>query len=200
MTRPFPPLPFELHLTTGPLAATQLPGFEALCQRVGGKALVIELARGQHCQQPMLSLVTADADAPAALARGRALAAEFGAAGYPVRRTKLEVLAWGAAQVRPAAPAGSAYYEWHGRVRCEPLPELRAWCEQYGAHLSANALRNRPGVRFVTLREFGPAARFAERVAALRAGLAAGGWAPAKQQAEFCFYDSQVALDAGWLS
>ncbi|WP_046245593.1 hypothetical protein [Hymenobacter terrenus] len=38
MANLFPSLSFELHLTTWPLAAAQLPGFEALCQAVGGKA------------------------------------------------------------------------------------------------------------------------------------------------------------------
>jgi hypothetical protein len=36
-------------------------------------------------------------------------------------------------------------------------------------------------------------------VASLRNGLAGHGWELAKQQAEFCFFDSKEALDAGWL-
>jgi hypothetical protein len=67
-------------------------------------------------------------------------------------------------------------------------------------YLSSNALRHRPDVRFITLREFGPVAAFAARVATVRAGLAANGWSIAKQQAEFCFFDSRVSLDAGWLT
>ncbi len=201
MPLPILSLPIEFHLTTVPLATRELAGFESLCQAVGGKALLIELARGQHCQQPMLSLVRKDLDAEAALAEARQLAEQFSAAGYPVLRVKLEVPAWGAARTRPAqAAAGSTYYEWHGRVRYEREAALRAWCEQQAVHLSANALRHQPEVRFVTLREFGPAAQFAARVAAVRAGLATNGWEVAKQQAEFCFFDSRVSLDAGWLT
>ena len=200
MLASLPALPIELHLTTGPLAPAALPGFEALCQQVGGKALLIELARGEHCQQPMLSLVTT-ATAAAGLAQAWQLARQFGAAGYAVRRIKLEVPAWGATLVRqPASTTGRPYYEWHGRVGATREIELRVWCELHGAHLSINALRQRPDVRFVTLREFGSAACFARRVAGVRNGLASHGWELAKQQAEFCFFDSQVSLDAGWLS
>ena len=201
MSQQFSCLPFELHLTTAPLAAERLPGFEQLCRQAGGKALLIELARGQHCQQPMLSLVTHGHQASIALAQARQLAAQFSAAGYPVVRLKLEVPAWGAALVRPVlATSGSSYYEWHGRVGSERVEELRARCEHQGAHLSINALRQLPNARFVTLREYGSAAGFAERVAGLRHDLVFHGWALVKQQAEFCFFDSRQALDAGWLT
>jgi hypothetical protein len=196
-----PALPVEFHLTTTPLTTNELTGFEALCQRVGGKALLIELARGQHAQQPMLSLVKTDVDPAAALVAAKQLAKQFEEGGYPVLRLKLEVPAWGAARARLAQfPAVSTYYEWHGRVAYEREKALRAWCEQHAVHLSANALRHRPDVRFVTLREFGQVTQFAARVAAVRAGLAANGWQVAKQQAEFCFFDSRVSLDAGWLN
>jgi hypothetical protein len=199
MLASLPALPVELHLTTAPLNPAVLPRFEALCQQVGGKALLIELARGEYCQQPMLSLVTTTT-AAAGLAQALTLARDFGTAGYAVRRIKLEVPAWGAALVRqPASDTSRPYYEWHGRVGATRETELRAWCELHGAHLSINALRQRPGVRFVTLREFGSAACFTERVASLRNGLAGHGWELAKQQAEFCFFDSKEALDAGWL-
>ncbi|MBF9220241.1 hypothetical protein [Hymenobacter ruricola] len=194
-------LPVEFHLTTAPLTPNGLAGFEALCQRVGGKALLIELARGQHCQQPMLSLVKTDIAPATALVEARKLAEQFGDGGYSVLRLKLEVPAWGAAWARLAQLAtGGTYYEWHGRVWYEREAELRAWCEQHAVHLSSNALRHRPDTRFVTLREFGPVAQFAARVAAVQDGLAANGWNVAKQQAEFCFFDSQISLDAGWLT
>ena len=196
-----PTLPVEFHLTTSPLTTNELTGFEALCQQVGGKALLIELARGQHCQQPMLSLVKTDIDPAAALVAAKQLAEQFGDGGYPVLRLKLEVPAWGAARARLAQfPAGSTYYEWHGRVKYEREAALRTWCEQHAVHLSINALRHRPDIRFVTLREFGPVAQFAARVATVRAGLAANGWCITKQQAEFCFFDSRVSLDTGWLT
>ncbi|MBO2010797.1 hypothetical protein [Hymenobacter negativus] len=194
-------LPVEFHLTTAPLTPNELAGFEALCQRAGGKALLIELARGQHCQQPMLSLIKTGIAPADALLEARKLAEQFGDGGYPVLRLKLEVPAWGAAWARPAQrAAGGTYYEWHGRVRYEREAALRAWCEQHAVHLSSNALRHRPDVRFVTLREFGPVAQFAARVAVVQAGLVANGWHIAKQQAEFCFFDSRVSLDAGWLT
>jgi hypothetical protein len=200
MSLPSPVLPVEFHLTTVPLTTNELPGFETLCQQVGGKALLIELARGRHCQQPMLSLVKTGIDPATALVEAKQLAKLFGNGGYPVLRLKLEVPAWGAAWVRLAQPLGGTYYEWHGRVKTEREAALRAWCEQHAVHLSINALRHRPEVRFVTLRELGSVSRFASRVAAVRAGLAANGWGIAKQQAEFCFFDSRVSLDAGWLT
>jgi hypothetical protein len=79
----------------------------------------------------------------------------------------------------------------------QQVAELMELCKQHHAHLSANALRGEAATRFVTLREFGLVATFHARVASLANRLQY--WPLLKQEAECCLYDSNQALDAGWL-
>lgn len=192
--------PFELHLTTAPLPPEQLDAFVAACGLLGAKPLLIELARGAAPQQPMLSKVQRLPDLAAALTLAAADARQLHAAGFAVQRVKIEVPAEAAALATPGAGAAyQPYFEWHGKVPFKQAVELLAVCQRHGAHLSTNALKNDPHTRFVTLREYGPAADFAARVAALTQALQPR-WPVLKAQAECCLYDSNAALDRGWLT
>lgn len=193
-------IPFELHLTTHALAAHQVDDFVAICQQLGAKALLIELAQGQVMQQPMLSKVALLPDVAAALTLAAADAASLKSSGFAVSRTKLEVPATHAAYLAATSPgpAGTPYFEWHGKVSYVRAPELLAVCARHQAHLSANALKDSVLTRFVTLREYGPLAVFEQRVAELVQALQAH-WPIQKQQAEYCLYDSNTGLDQGWL-
>lgn len=191
--------PFELHLTTAPLTAIQLLAFEAACRKLRAKPLLIELARGSSATQPMLGKVVRQPDLSTALAIAATDAAYLRRLLLPPTRVKIETAVAYAHLATPAAGPGYApYFEWHGKVRYEHPTELLACCLPHGAHLSANALRGQPGTRFVTLREPGTRATFEARVAALQAKLHER-WPLLKQEAECCLYDSNAALDAGWL-
>jgi hypothetical protein len=192
--------PFEIHLTTGALLPAELTQFVAACEQLRAKPLVIELARGTHCTQPMLSKVVQAPDLPAALALAAADAQYLHTCHLPVTRTKLETRADGQHLAMAACgPAFVPYFEWHGKIPHQQVAELLALCTQYQAHVSANALRGESATRFVTLREFGAAATFQARVASLAAALQTH-WPLLKQESECCLYDSNRALDAGWLT
>ena len=49
--------PLELLLTTAPRPAARLTAFEAACQHLLSKPLLVELARGASAKQPMLGKV-----------------------------------------------------------------------------------------------------------------------------------------------
>lgn len=192
--------PFEIHLTTHALTPTELADFVAACGQLQAKPLLIELARGACPTQPMLGKVVHQPDLAAALAVAAADSTYLRQRGLPTARIKVETDARHPQLATPAAGPGFApYFEWHGKVSYLHQAELRVLCEQHGAHLSANALRGESATRFVTLREFGPAAEFERRVAALVASLQPR-WPLRKQESECCLYDSNQTLDAGWLT
>jgi hypothetical protein len=148
----------------------------------------------------MLSKVVHAPDLAAALALAAADAAFLGSCHLPITRTKLETYADYAHLAMAAnGPSFAPYFEWHGKVRYHQAEELLALCLQHQAHLSANALRGELATRFVTLREFGSATAFRGRVASFLADLQ-GQWPLLKQEAECCLYDSNRALDTGWLT
>lgn len=192
--------PFEIHLTTDALPPIDLARFVGACEHLRAKPLVIELARGTHSTQPMLSKVVQAPNLLAALAIAAADAQYLHTCHLPVTRTKLETHADGQHLALPAnGPAFIPYFEWHGKVPYRQVAELLALCERHRAHLSANALRGESATRFVTLREFGSATIFQARVASLATALQAH-LPVLKQESECCVYDSNRALDTGWLT
>lgn len=191
---------FEIHLTTSALPPAGLARFVKVCEQLQSKPLVIELSRGSSPVQPMLGKVVRAPDLAAALALAAADASYLQQQGLPVIRTKLESAACYSNLAAPGrGPAFAPYFEWHGKVPYQEHEALRALCEQHATHLSANALRGESATRFVTLREFGSTTIFEARVAGLVACLATR-WPLLKQESECCLYDSNQALDAGWLT
>jgi hypothetical protein len=191
---------FEIHLTTGgTLTPAALAAFVAACGQLQAKPLLIELARGACPTQPMLGKVVHQPDLAAALAVAAADSAYLRQHGLPTTRIKIETDARYPQLATPAAgPSFAPYFEWHGKVPYQYQAALLALCKRHGAHLSANALRGESATRFVTLREFGSAAEFERRVVALATDLHQR-WPLLKQESECCLYDSNQALDAGWL-
>lgn len=55
-------IPFEIHITVGELPELQSESFKVICHEQAGKPLLIELARGDHRQQPMFSKVVRAGD------------------------------------------------------------------------------------------------------------------------------------------
>jgi hypothetical protein len=192
--------PFEIHLTTATLNPAELATFVDACSQLQAKPLVIELARGACPTQPMLGKVVHAPHLAAALALAAADGAYLRQRGLPPTRTKIETAASYPHLATPAAgPGFTPYFEWHGKVPYQHPAALLALCERHGAHLSANALRGATATRFVTLREFGAAAEFKRRLVSLAADLQAR-WPLLKQEAECCLFDSNTALDSGWLT
>lgn len=188
---------YELHLTTTPISHAEWPAFEHFAAAVGAKAMVIELARGAHRLQPMLTLARPD-DLDGVIRFARALTQDAARSGFQILRCKIEQ---DAAVGACSEQAGEHhYFEWHGRVAvAEPMrAQLAALCQEYGGHLSNNALRG-ADTRYVTLRETSRLLNLRDRATALCLAMGGQGWEIGKQQWERVVYDSNITLDAGWL-
>lgn len=184
---------YEIHLTVAAIATSAWQAFEQRVNSLGGKAMVIELARGATPLQPMLTLGKSG-KLDEVIHFAQMLSQELSELGYQVLRCKIE---------RDAAACHEAphhYFEWHGRVEVVEADRLRLAevCQEYGGHLSQNALRG-TNKRYVTVRETDDYPRLMSRVSVLRAGISEQGWEVSKQQWERVVYDSNLALDSGWL-
>jgi inosine/xanthosine triphosphate pyrophosphatase family protein len=200
---------YEAHVTVR-AAPGEAPRFREACDALGVKCVLIELPAGEHAAQPMTASVHRGV-LREVQGEVHALARAIVARGFEVVRTKIEALPrnadWPETDEDAAArPAG--YFEYHVKLALPAgdeasLARVRDACEPLGARLSRNAgARRREGEedRFVTLRVPGAGrpraeARFAELVAALEA-------LPFRVRArirEYTVYDSDVAVDRGWL-
>lgn len=182
---------YEIHLTTSPIATQALATFGEQAKQLGTKPLLIELSRGLHPLQPMLTFEHAG-ELGSAMARAQDVAAGAEAMGHTVCRCKIEC--------RADADVAGPYLEWHGRIAVAPdaWPALAALCREHGAHLSNNALKHSAS-RYVTLRGHAGLAALQDHVAALCHKLETQDWRFDKQQWERVVFDSNLPLDAGWL-
>jgi hypothetical protein len=197
------PGPFESHLT---LAATaSLEALRAFAAQQGVKVTHIVLAGGVSPSQPMLTR-HARGTLQTELAALEALAAACAAAGFVVTRTKIEVESDHAAAPATAEEATdpATYFEHHLKLllpREADLSPLLAIAQAHHAHLSRNALRTRADgrqERFVTQRRHHATRDQASAaLAELRRALA--GYSVLEVEQEFVIYDSNLALDAGWI-
>jgi hypothetical protein len=187
-------------------------GIEAL-RRWGGehgvKCLHIVLDRGVSASQPMLTR-WGRGDLAGQLQIAGALGRSLEAEGFPVTRIKIE-----AAVGNPGVPQSDAeardhpaerYFEHHVKLLLEdgadvsPLVEV---AERHNAHLSRNALRVRDDgrrERFVTQR-CRPVGRAEarRRLDGLLDALAPLGHPILEIEEEFVVYDSNLAIDEGWI-
>lgn len=200
---------FETHLTIAPLDSQA--EFRAWCERQNLKYVEIELARGSSVHQPMATWVHAQRTSLADVAQaGRSLAKSASEAGFKVTRLKIE-----AAPSNQDIPITSEdvvhhspqnYFEHHIKVRRDSqarLEQLTEVSQHAGAHLSRNARRKCEGrfeERFVTLRHYGMGRN--ESNLALRRliqSIQEINEFIVEIESEYCVYDSNVALDDGWL-
>src|SRR5262249_58291546 len=101
-----------------------------------------------------------------------------------------------------AFPAGN-YFEFHVKVLLPPgadLAPLRALCQEHGAHLSSNALKQEQdgrSERFATLRVYGVGRTAAtERFEALVSALRGAGYRLANTPREDTLYPSHIPVHA----
>lgn len=131
-------------------------------------------------------------------------------AGFEVTRVKFEAMVNNQdipesdeeAQTLPA----SNYFEFHVKVTLPAsadISALQAQCRQRGGHLSANAFKyHRDGQqqRFVTMRLYGVGRQSAQaRFNKLLQWLEGEGLKLSHKLREYTVYDSNLALDAGWI-
>lgn len=218
---------FEAHLTVrgadDPASAARLERWSAAR---GWKFTHIVLARGRTPSQPMLTLRGRGPYEEQLRVCRRASEALRGAGFRPVR-VKIEVAPWepvvprSDAQARllngpggagdPGRQAGR-YFEHHLKVLLDPLDPgaaatldaLTAAAVAHDAHVSWNARRTHGGTgrqeRFVTQRCHGvgrPTAR--ARLATLTRAVRELSVEIAETEEEFVVYDSNAAIDDGWI-
>lgn len=203
-----PEMHYELHLTTDRLNNEQLPDFEKLCHKLGGKAVLIELPIGVHTQQPMLTL-TLKSDSWQYVREFMAqLANQCREHGFPIVRQKAEIPANEAATFQAAYPhEKQGYFEWHGKVEFKNsnvlLQSIHHLAKKHGAHLSHNALKNQQNTRFLTLRHTGQYDDFMQKIRALLTDWQQDYYLPksapfVKHHYEYCVFDNKLTWDDGW--
>lgn len=198
---------YEIHLTVSAEADD-----ERLRQLAGGlgvKYTRIQLDRGDHAGQPMLSWLTAaGGTAQAAEAEAREITARLGAEGVRVTRLKVEAAADGREAPVTEAQAVTQpgrYFEHHVKLLLpagSDFDRVREVAVRHGARLSRNTRRVRAdGVqeRFVTQRRYRVArSTAAGALAGLLEEIDAEGWTVAEVEREWVLVDDNPALDEGW--
>jgi len=177
----------ELHLTCGAMHAAQIPSFVEVCEQVGLKPLLIDLAHGEQKQQPMAT-TWLRGDLAEAKAEAMALAQWLARAGMAVLRVKVEA----PIESHESLEWPSQYFRWHGKLRLRDVSALQQLCEEHGARLSRDDIGDELDVHVVTLRSHEPLAGFKARVAALAAHLDREGWPLMKQHSQVCLHDSSL--------
>jgi len=200
---------FEAHVTVQADDLAARERFRALCDELGVKCVLIELPAGQTRSQPMTSTYHRG-ELAEVVAEVAGLARALRQGGFAVVRLKLEAVVTneGIPQDDDQAqgfPAGN-YFEFHVKVTLTPgadLEPLRQLCKRHAAHLSSNALKREVdgrAERFVTLRVYGAGRHRAEQVfEGLMAELQSAGYALSNRLREYTIYDSNIAVDAGWI-
>lgn len=200
---------FETHIT---VSLDGDDGMERLREWAGGhgfKCLHIVLDRGVSASQPMLTR-HGRGNLPGELTAASAASHDLSVAGFPVTRIKIEAAPWNEDVPQSSAEGAEQppdrYFEHHIKLLLNPGGDCAALAQtasQHGAHLSRNALKLREDSRqerFVTQRCYGVGRVEArQQFEALLNAIAPLGYPILKVEEEFVVYDSNLALDAGWI-
>jgi hypothetical protein len=173
------------------------------------KFLHILLDRGEHISQPMLTR-RGRGDFADELNIARSLAQTLVAEDFEVVRTKIEAAPWNhgvpISDLDALAHHPTRYFEHHVKLAIASTTDLLPLIElsqRHSAHLSRNALQIRNDgcqERFVTQRCMNVGRVEAEkRLQILVGAIASLGYQPIDIEAEFVVYDSNLALDRGWI-
>ncbi len=201
---------FEMHLTVRTADEMALRAFQNWCESHEMKCVQIVLSRGQHTQQPMATWRRRETTLQQVVEEAQAFASGLNLNGVEVTRVKVEAAPYNnnipVDQTQLAAHSPQNYFEHHIKVERDASASretLTAVSERHGAHLSRNAFKQTAQgreERFVTLRDYenGRAESLAA-LTALIADLRAAGENVVEYESEYCVYDSNVELDAGWL-
>lgn len=200
---------FEAHMTVDAATPQRREVFRALCDEIGVKCVLIELATGRSPSQPMTAKYHRG-DLTTVLEEVQSHYEKLLTAGFLVVRVKLEAVANNKGvplSDEEAAAKGfeGAYFEFHAKLRLDregSLDALRALCAEHGAHLSHNdrKVERETRDRFVTLRvrRCGRDRAYAIFEVLLSA-LKDNGYNIIGTKRELTLYDSHARLDAGWL-
>jgi hypothetical protein len=201
---------FEVHVTVNTPTQDALDRFREWCRAREFKCVRIELARGAYVDQPMATWRRSGTVLSCVVAEAEQYADEMKSVGFPVVRVKVEAALQndGIPVQDPDARVHDAgnYFEHHVkllRATTAPRELLLHACEKFGAHLSRNAFRetaNGQEERFVTLRTYAVGRLSSEnQLQGLLAVLGEAGEEIIGCESEYCVYDTNLSVDAGWL-
>jgi hypothetical protein len=199
---------FETHVTVRVANSDTFGALRAWAKHHGLAFHHIVLERGRTPSQPMVSR-RGRGRLPDELAAADGLCLQLVTAGFAVSRVKVEAAPWNEDVPSSDAEAGGhpgRYFEHHVKLVLDPAADvapLASLVVAHCAHLSRNARRVREDgqqERFVTQRCHAVGRNSArQRLAALLAALAAGGYRVLGVEEEFVVHDSAPGVDAGWL-
>lgn len=192
-------IPFEIHITIENVTSQTVQVFQGLCNQLGGKAILIELSRGEHISQPMFTKVFSTNNIDEVFSFADRIIRIFTSDNFQYKRLKIEIPVTSYALFTKTYPDLFCYFEWHGRIKYHDPELLTQLCNSHHAHLSRNALKSDPERRFITLREHSTIAVFVFKIEQLLHTLNLNNYFVEKQQSECCIFDSKEMLDAGWL-
>jgi hypothetical protein len=196
---------FELHITVN--QNVDLMAFKAFCYQAGIKALVIDLGANVPAQPMTCSRITGSFSQ--AMLEANQLRDVLKNAGFEVTRVKLEAAPWNAGVPESdvqaqQAPSGN-YFEHHTKLKLPKTANLRLLemlCETNNAHLSRNAFKifaDGTSERLITQRHYGLGFSSATlRFNAFLEVLKSFDFKVEKTVSEYCVFDSNLELDAGW--
>jgi hypothetical protein len=196
---------YELHVTVS--QSVDLEAFKRFCYTAGIKALVIDLGANMPVQPMTCSRITGSFSI--AMLESKRLRDVLKQAGFEVTRVKLEAAPWNAgvpendAQAKHS-PSGN-YFEHHTKLKLLKNANLRlleALCATNQAHLSQNTFKvfaDGTQERLITQRHYGLGFSSASlRFNAFLEVLKSYGFNVQKTVSEYCVFDSNLELDAGW--
>lgn len=200
---------FETHITVRLDDASRLEALRPWCADRGLKCLHIVLDRGLTTSQPMLTR-HGNGTLGGELYKAFALRAELEADGFPISRIKLEATPHNDGVPQTATDAAcqpsDRYFEHHIKLLLPLAAEmaaLAALAQRHNAHLSRNALRIRADAareHFVTQRcQAVGLGEAKHQLQALLHELNPLGYPVLEVEEEFVVYDSNLALDDGWI-
>ena len=200
---------FETHITMSCGGMSEIDRLQQWSWAHNLKFLYILLDRGTNISQPILTRRgrgNFDDELSIAERLAQALIAE----DFAVVRIKIEAAPWNQDVPQSDAEAiahhTNRYFEHHVKLSIESttdLQPLRELAQRHSAHLSRNALQIRDDgcqERFITQRRMGVGRIGAEKqLRMLVDSIEFLGYQPIDIEAEFVVYDSNLALDLGWI-
>lgn len=187
---------YQYHITINPIIGTQINSFQLYCVKLGGKAIIIELSKGDTIEQPMFSItLDRDFDVDHAIKDAEHFAQSLRMNKYLVSRIKIEI----SANDYQSVDVGSfeAYFEWHCLIQYNPSSVLNEICKNNKLHISKNAII--PNTRYLTLRCWDSYDDFLTKIEIARDELKLINTLTIKEKNEYCVYDSNCVIDKGWV-
>jgi hypothetical protein len=196
---------FELHITVA--QTVDLEAFKRFCYTAGIKALVIDLGAEQPVQPMTCSRITGSFSE--AMIKANQLREVLTNAGFEVTRVKLEAAPWNAgvpeSELQAQKVPSGNYFEHHTKLKLPKNANLRLLemlCQTNNAHLSRNAFKvcsDGTSERLITQRHYGLGFVSASlRFNAFLEVLKSFDFIVEKTVSEYCVFDSNLQLDAGW--